>query len=46
MSQKIRMATGHAHAFHRASTLCAIKNGYFREEGMPDVELEPPENVI
>jgi ABC-type nitrate/sulfonate/bicarbonate transport system substrate-binding protein len=36
---KIRMATGHAHAFHRASTLCAIQNGYFREEGMPDVEL-------
>ena len=39
VSQKIRMATGHAHAFHRASTLCAIQNGYFREEGMPDVEL-------
>lgn len=39
VTTKIRMATGHAHAFHRASTLCAIQRGYFRDEGMPDVEL-------
>jgi len=39
VGQTIRMATGHAHAFHRASTLCAIRNGYFNDEGMPDVEL-------
>ena len=40
MKEKILLATGHEHAFHRASTLSAIKNGYFREEGLPEVELK------
>ena len=40
MEDKIMLATGHAHAFHRASTLAAIKNGYFRDEGLPPVELQ------
>lgn len=39
MKEKIRLATGHAHAFHRASTLAAIENGYFRDEGLSEVEL-------
>ena len=39
MKEKILLATGHEHAFHRASTISAIKNGYFREEGLPEVEL-------
>ena len=39
MKNGIKMATGHAHAFHRASTLSAIDKGYFRDEGLPDVEL-------
>jgi len=39
MDRKIKLATGHAHAFHRASTLNAIESGYFRDEGLPDVEL-------
>jgi ABC-type nitrate/sulfonate/bicarbonate transport system substrate-binding protein len=40
MEDKIMLATGHAHAFHRASTLAAIKKGYFRDEGLPPVELK------
>ena len=40
MEDKIRLATGHAHAFHRVSTMAAISNGYFREEGLPAVELQ------
>lgn len=39
MKQKIMLATGHNHAFHRASALAAIANGYFRDEGLPEVEL-------
>jgi len=39
MNDKITLATGHAHAFHRASALAAINNGYFRDEGLPEVEL-------
>ncbi len=39
MKDRIRLATGHEHAFHRASTLAAIDNGYFRAEGLPEVEL-------
>jgi ABC-type nitrate/sulfonate/bicarbonate transport system substrate-binding protein len=39
MKKKIILATGHKHAFHRASGLAAIENGYFREEGLPEVEL-------
>jgi ABC-type nitrate/sulfonate/bicarbonate transport system substrate-binding protein len=39
MEKKIIMATGHKHAYHRVSTLAAIENGYFRDEGLPDVEL-------
>ena len=35
MENKIILATGHAHAFHRASALAAISNGYFRDEGLP-----------
>ena len=40
MEDKIMLATGHAHAFHRASALAAIKKGYFRDEGLPPVELK------
>jgi len=39
MKKKIILATGHKHAFHRVSGLGAIENGYFREEGLPEVEL-------
>ncbi|MFB3886802.1 MAG: ABC transporter substrate-binding protein [Thermodesulfobacteriota bacterium] len=39
MKNKIILATGHKHAFHRVSGLAAIENGYFREEGLPEVEL-------
>ncbi len=39
MEDKIMLATGHAHAFHRASALAAIKKGYFRDEGLRQVEL-------
>ncbi len=39
MKEKILMATGHKHAYHRVSTLAAIENGYFRQEGLPDLEL-------
>lgn len=39
MAKKVVLATGHAHAFHRASALAAIENGYFRDEGLPEVEL-------
>ena len=39
MMKKIVMATGHKHAYHRVSTLAAIENGYFRDEGLPEVEL-------
>jgi ABC-type nitrate/sulfonate/bicarbonate transport system substrate-binding protein len=34
MQDKIVLATGHAHAYHRASTLAAIENGYFRDESL------------
>ncbi len=37
--KKIVLATGHKHAFHRVSALAAIENGYFRDEGLGDVEL-------
>ncbi len=37
--KKIVLATGHAHAFHRASVLTAIQNGYFRDEGLLKIEL-------
>jgi hypothetical protein len=40
MEDKIMLATGHAHAFHRASALAAIKKGYFRDEGLPPIELK------
>ena len=40
MKNSIRLATGHAHAFHRISTLAAIDNGYFRAEGLDDIELK------
>jgi ABC-type nitrate/sulfonate/bicarbonate transport system substrate-binding protein len=40
MKDKIMLATGHAHAFHRASALAAMKKGYFRDEGLPPVELK------
>ena len=36
---KIVLATGHKHAFHRVSGLAALENGYFRDEGLGDVEL-------
>lgn len=39
MKEKIILATGHAHAFHRASALAALERGYFRDEGLPDVEI-------
>lgn len=39
MKDKVILATGHAHAFHRASALAAIGNGYFRAEGLPEVEI-------
>jgi ABC-type nitrate/sulfonate/bicarbonate transport system substrate-binding protein len=39
MKKKIVMATGHNHAYHRASTLAAIENGYFQDEGLEEVEL-------
>jgi ABC-type nitrate/sulfonate/bicarbonate transport system substrate-binding protein len=39
MAKKIILATGHKHAFHRVSGLSAIENGYFREEGLPEIEL-------
>ncbi len=39
MKNKIILATGHAHAFHRASALAATKNGYFLAEGLPEVEV-------
>ena len=39
MKEKIILATGHAHAFHRVSALGDIENGYFRDEGVPEVEL-------
>lgn len=39
MENKIILATGHKHAFHRVSTLAAIENGYFWDEGLPEVEL-------
>jgi len=39
MKKKIIMATGHKHAYHRVSTLAAIENGYFRDEGLPEVAL-------
>jgi ABC-type nitrate/sulfonate/bicarbonate transport system substrate-binding protein len=40
MQDKIILATGHAHAFHRASTLAALNNGYFLDEGLSKVELK------
>ncbi len=40
MKEKIILATGFAHAFHRVSTLAAINNGYFRDEGLPELELQ------
>ncbi|MFB3883837.1 MAG: ABC transporter substrate-binding protein [Thermodesulfobacteriota bacterium] len=39
MKKRIILATGHAHAFHRASVLAAIGNGYFLAEGMQKVEV-------
>ena len=39
MKEKIILATGHAHAFHRGSSLAATKNGYFRDEGLPEIEV-------
>ncbi len=39
MKEKVMLATGHAHAFHRASAIAAISNGYFRDEGLSKVEL-------
>ncbi len=39
MGKTIRLATGHNHAFHRVSSLAAIANGYFREEGLADVSI-------
>ena len=40
MKDKIMLATGHAHAFHRASALAAVGNGYFLAEGLPVVEIQ------
>lgn len=40
MENKIIMATGHPHAYHRVSALAAINNGYFRDEGLPEIELK------
>ncbi|MFC1815476.1 ABC transporter substrate-binding protein [Thermodesulfobacteriota bacterium] len=39
MKAKIILATGHAHAFHRASVLAAKGNGYFQDEGLPEIEI-------
>lgn len=39
MEDKVTLATGHAHAFHRASVVAAINNGYFRDEGLAQIEL-------
>ncbi len=39
MDDKIILETGHPHAYHRVSTLAAIENGYFREEGLTEIEL-------
>ena len=39
MKDKIILATGHAHAYHRASALAAVRNGYFLAEGLPTVEI-------
>lgn len=39
MEHKIALATGHAHAFHRVSTLAAINGGYFQDEGLQKIEL-------
>jgi ABC-type nitrate/sulfonate/bicarbonate transport system substrate-binding protein len=40
MKDKIIMATGHAHAYHRASVLAAIENGYFLAEGLGPIEIK------
>ncbi len=39
MKEKIILATGHAHAFHRGSVLAAARNSYFLAEGLPEVEI-------
>lgn len=39
MKEKLILATGHAHAFHRGSSLAATENGYFRDEGLPEIEI-------
>jgi len=39
MGKKIVLSTGHKHAFHRISALLALEKGYFREEGLEEVDL-------
>lgn len=39
MDKKITLVTGHNHAFHRVSSLAALENGYFRDEGLMDVSI-------
>lgn len=39
MNRKITLVTGHNHAFHRVSSLAALENGYFRDEGLMDVSI-------
>jgi len=36
---RIILATGHAHAFHRASAISALKRGYFTQEGLGNVDI-------
>ncbi len=37
--KKIVLRTGHFHAYHRASALAAINKGWFRDEGLTDIDL-------
>lgn len=39
MKGKITMAAGHYHFFHRIAPLMAESKGYFKEEGIEDVEI-------
>ncbi len=39
MARKIVLAAGHTHALHRVGALTARDKGYFKEEGLDDVEV-------
>jgi len=38
---KLRIVTGHYHAGHRLMTNIALEKGWFREEGLNEVEISP-----